>query len=51
MTLREGEPGLDPATAVLSGVAAYGVGNTSLLLNRSRGQPLVVLASVFQHSA
>jgi two-component system sensor histidine kinase/response regulator len=50
VTLREGAPGTDPASAVLSGAAAYGVGNTSLLLNRSRGQPLVVLASVFQHS-
>ena len=50
VNLRELARGADPAEAVLSGQAAYGVGDTGLLLNRSRGQPLVVLASIFQHS-
>lgn len=35
---------------VLSGKAQYGVGNSSLLLARNAGQPVVVLAAIFQHS-
>ena len=42
--------GPDPARPVLAGVAAYGIGDTTLLLTRSRGEPVVVLASLFQHS-
>ncbi|NMG72753.1 diguanylate cyclase domain-containing protein [Parazoarcus communis] len=48
--LREAVPGLDPVEEVLSGRAAYGVGNSSLLLARSAGKPVVALAVVFQHS-
>ncbi len=47
VSLRE----LRGADVVLAGEAAYGIGNTTLLLNRSRGEPVVVLASIFQHSA
>lgn len=36
--------------AVLSGQAEYGVGNSTLLLSRLAGKPVVVLAVVFQHS-
>ncbi|MEG1115093.1 MAG: ABC transporter substrate-binding protein, partial [Janthinobacterium sp.] len=36
--------------AVLAGQAEYGVGNSTLLLSRMAGKPLVVLAVVFQHS-
>jgi len=50
VTLLEATPGRDPVQAVAEGRAQYGVGNTTLLLVRSLGQPLVVLASVFQHS-
>ena len=42
--------GHDVAQPVLEGEAAYGIGSTTLLLNRSRGEPVVVLASLFQHS-
>ena len=42
--------GLDPIAPVLAGDAAYGIGETTLLLTRSRGEPVVVLASIFQHS-
>ena len=42
--------GADPVQPVLAGEATYGIGTTSLLLNRSRGEPVVVLASIFQHS-
>jgi two-component system sensor histidine kinase/response regulator len=50
VTLRELTRGTDPAETVLAGQAAYGVGDTGLLVKRSRGLPLVVLASIFQHS-
>lgn len=50
VTLRELERGGDPVKPVLSGAAAYGVANTGLLQHRSRGEPVVVLASIFQHS-
>ena len=48
--LREGGPGSDALESVLSGKAQYGVGTSSLLLARQAGQPVVVLAVVFQHS-
>ncbi|WP_229204890.1 PAS domain S-box protein [Duganella sp. Leaf61] len=50
VTLLEATPGNDPVQAVAEGRAQYGVGNTTLLLARALGQPVVVLASVFQHS-
>lgn len=46
----EGQPGSNPADAVLRGEAQYGIGNTGLLLRRSQGQPVVVLGVIFQHS-
>ncbi len=50
VTLREAQPGLDPTHEVLAGKADYGVGNSDLLLLRHRGEPVVVLAAIFQHS-
>jgi ABC-type nitrate/sulfonate/bicarbonate transport system substrate-binding protein len=50
VTLLEARPGADPLQTVMQGQAQYGVGNTTLLLARSIGQPVVVLASIFQHS-
>ncbi len=50
VTLREAQPGLDPTHEVLAGKAEYGVGNSDLLLMRHRGEPVVVLAAIFQHS-
>jgi PAS domain S-box-containing protein len=50
VTLLEAQPGSDPLQTVMQGRAQYGVGNTTLLLARGIGQPVVVLASVFQHS-
>ena len=50
MRLLEAAPGTDPLQTVLSGQAQYGVGTSSLLLARAAGQPVVVLAVVFQHS-
>jgi two-component system sensor histidine kinase/response regulator len=51
VTLLEARPGQDPLQTVLEGRAQYGVGSSALLLARGMGQPVVVLASVFQHSA
>jgi PAS domain S-box-containing protein len=50
VTLLEARPGTDPLQSVMQGHAQYGVGNTTLLLARAIGQPVVVLASIFQHS-
>ena len=48
--LIEGRPGVDFIDQVVSGKANYGVESPILLLAHSRGEPVVVLASVFQHS-
>ncbi len=50
VSLLEGQAGVDATQSVLSGQAQYGVGNSGLLLRRAAGQPVVVLASIFQHS-
>lgn len=50
VVLHEATPGIDPTQAVIDGVAEYGVGNSSLLLKRKAGAPVVVLAVIFQHS-
>ena len=46
----EGSDGNVPERAVLAGTGVYGIGNSSLLLARLSGKPLVVLGVVFQHS-
>jgi diguanylate cyclase (GGDEF)-like protein/hemerythrin-like metal-binding protein/PAS domain S-box-containing protein len=48
--LLEATPKLDPIEEVVEGRAQYGVGNSSLLMARYRGKPVVVLAVIFQHS-
>ena len=48
--LIEAQPGHDPVEAVLTGQAEFGVGNSELVLRRAQGQPVVVLAAIFQHS-
>ena len=50
VSIQEAQPGDDPVKKVLNGKAHYGVGNSSLLLARNSGQPVVVLAAIFQHS-
>jgi diguanylate cyclase (GGDEF)-like protein/PAS domain S-box-containing protein len=50
VVIQEASPGDDPLKIVLGGKAQYGVGNSSLLLVRNSGQPVVVLAAIFQHS-
>jgi len=43
-------PGQDSVQKVLDGKAEFGVGSTELLLNRQKGDPVVVLGVIFQHS-
>jgi len=50
VSLVEAQPGHDPVEAVLAGRAEFGVGTSELLLLRGRGEPVVVLAAIFQHS-
>lgn len=44
------DPLTHPVTEVLAGRAQFGVGSSSLLLERGAGKPVVVLATVMQHS-
>ncbi len=46
----EATPGIDPVQEVIAGHAQFGVGTSELLLNRYRGEPVVVLGVIFQHS-
>jgi len=43
-------PGMDPVDTVLRGEADFGVASSELVLRYAKGDPVVVLASVFQHS-
>ncbi len=49
--IKEALPGIDPLKEVLGGRAQFGVGTSSLLLERKAGKPVVALAVIFQHSA
>ena len=48
--LIEAVAGQEPMNEVVDGRADYGVGTTDLLLMRDKGLPVVLLASIFQHS-
>lgn len=43
-------PGTDVVGEVLAGRADFGVGTNALLIDRLAGRPVVVLATIFQHS-
>ncbi len=49
--LLEGNGDDEAERKVLNGDAEYGVSDSSLLLSRAAGKPLVVLGVIFQHSA
>jgi PAS domain S-box-containing protein len=51
VTIVPATPGKDPVLNVINGTAQYGVGTSSLLLERNAGKPVVALAVIFQHSA
>ncbi len=46
----EASPDTDPVRNVLDGKAQFGVGTSSLLLERAAGKPVVALAVIFQQS-
>ena len=48
--LIEAQPGLNPIEVVLDGRADYGIANSELALYRMKGEPLVALAAIIQHS-
>lgn len=48
--LHEAAPGRTPVGEVLAGRAQYAESNAEILYARLQGQPLVALASIFQHS-
>ncbi len=50
VSIREALPAVDPVHEVVAGNAQYGVGTSSLLLERKAGKPVVALAVIFQHS-
>ncbi|MBL6985514.1 MAG: diguanylate cyclase [Methylobacter sp.] len=50
VTIVEASPALDPAREVLAGRAQFGVGTSELILNRHRGDAVVVLGVILQHS-
>jgi len=46
----EGGFNVDPVTEVLSERADFGISSSSLILERNKGKPVVVLGVIFQHS-
>jgi diguanylate cyclase (GGDEF)-like protein len=50
VTLIQGAPGTDPVEAVVSGHADFGIASSELVLRYAKGEPVVVLATIFQHS-
>lgn len=46
----EADPLREPVQAVLSGEADFGVGTSELMLHHAKGEPVVVLGVIFQHS-
>lgn len=50
VTLEEGQAGMDFIEQVVSGAADFGVELPDLLLRRAAGEPVVVLAAIYQHS-
>ena len=51
VTLVEGGPDVEAERTVAEGKADFGVGTSAVLLHRAKGEDLVVLGQVFQHSA
>ena len=50
VTIIPATPGTDPVDTVLKGGADFGVASSELVLRYAKGDPVVVLASIFQHS-
>jgi diguanylate cyclase (GGDEF)-like protein len=50
VTIVPATPGTDPVETVLKGGADFGVASSELVLRYAKGDPVVVLAAIFQHS-
>ncbi|MCK5664872.1 MAG: ABC transporter substrate-binding protein, partial [Thiotrichaceae bacterium] len=50
VTIRELDASQNHIQVVLNGDAEYGVSDSSIILHRLKGKPIVVLAPIFQHS-
>jgi diguanylate cyclase (GGDEF)-like protein/PAS domain S-box-containing protein len=51
VTIREADAGTpDPVNAVLAGKADFGIAASDLVLRRARGDPVIALAVIMQHS-
>ena len=50
VTIVPATPGMDPVETVLKGDADFGVASSELVLRYARGDPVVVLATIFEHS-
>lgn len=48
--IQAADAGVDPIQAVIQGKADFGVGTSELILQRAKGNPVVVLGVIFQHS-
>lgn len=51
VTLHEGGPDIDPVTPVADGQMNFGIGGSSLIVDRFNDKPVIALASLMQHSA
>jgi diguanylate cyclase (GGDEF)-like protein len=50
VTIVPANPGTDPVDVVLKGEADFGIASSELVLRYGKGDPVVVLATIFQHS-
>jgi len=50
VTIIEGSPEINPVEEVVNGNAEFGIGNSELIVYRSRGKKIKLLSAVFQHS-
>lgn len=50
VTIRERDPAISPVEAVLNNTADFGVSDSTLVLRRLKGDPVVILAAIFQQS-
>lgn len=48
--IREAADNIEPSLSVLKGDAQFGIAGTDLLLLRAKGDPVVALAAIYQHS-
>jgi diguanylate cyclase (GGDEF)-like protein len=50
VTIVPASPGTDPVDVLLKGGADFGIASSELVLRYAKGDPVVVLATIFQHS-